>query len=123
MTAKLQYTSADGYKYPWLFFGKNGLITTFFALAVATFWVKNNGFEKIILPISGILFLIHFLSSEDLQITRGVLYFMPLFYLTAVIGASKVMYSLKWLWYFVISSMFLICTVNNVTNRTNDPKN
>ena len=114
MNASLTWTSEPERKYPWLFWEKNGVITAFFLVAVASFWRNSRGFEKIILPVAGALFLIHIVSSEDLQIIRGVLYFMPLYYLTAVIGLSKVTYPSEWLWYVVISSLFLIGTVTNV---------
>ena len=114
MNASLTWTSEPARKYPWLFWEKNGVITAFFLVAVASFWRNSRGFEKIILPVAGALFLIHIVSSEDLQIIRGVLYFMPLYYLTAVIGLSKARYPSEWLWYVVISSLFLIGTVTNV---------
>jgi hypothetical protein len=114
MNAKLTYTSMPEYKYSWLFWDRNGVITAFFVLAVATFWRKDCGFERIIFLVAGTLFVMHFASSEDLQIIRGVMYFFPLYYLTAVIGASKVKYPSEWVWYVVISSIFLLATVTNV---------
>jgi len=120
LNGELAYTSLAGYKYSWLLWEKNGVITAFFVLAVATFWWKNDGYERIILPIAGSLFLIHIASSEDLQIVRGIVYFLPLYYLAAVQGVSKVNDVLKleglpaWLLYGVISGVFLISTVTNV---------
>jgi hypothetical protein len=114
LNTQLAYTSLSENKYIWLFWERNGVVTAFFILAVATFWRKSCGSEIIILPIAGVLFLIHIVSSEDLQIIRGVLYFMPIYYATAVIGASKVRYPFEMLWYVVISSMFLLATVTNV---------
>ena len=114
------HTSMPGYKYTWLFWEKNGVITAFFVLAVATFWWKSRGFERIVLPVAGMLFVIHIASSEDLQIVRGVLYFLPVYYFVAVIGVSKVFTISKlrgpseWLWYVIISSIFLFVTVTNV---------
>jgi len=114
MSAKLTYTSLPEYKYSWLFWDKNGVITVFFVLAVASFWRKDNKFERIIFLVAGTLFVMHLASSEDLQIIRGVMYFFPLYYLTAVIGVSKVKYPSEWVWYAVISSVFLLATVTNV---------
>lgn len=114
MNAQLTYSSLPGKKYTWFFLEKNGIVTIFFVLAIATFWQKNNGFEKIILPVAGVLFLIHNLSSTDLQIIRGVMYFLPLYYIAAVIGVSKVRHPSDWIWYIVIGSTFLIATVSNV---------
>ena len=120
LNGTIGYSSLPGYKYTWFLWEKNGVITVFFVLAVAIFWWKSSGFERIILPVAGLLFLIHIAASEDLQIVRGILYFMPLYYLTAVIGVSKVFGILKpgpseWLWYVVISSIFLVATVTNVS--------
>lgn len=114
MNAQLTYPSSPGKKYIWLFWEKNGIVTIFFVLAVATFWQNNNGFEKVILPVAGVVFLIHILSSADLQIIRGVMYFFPLYYIVAVIGVSKVRYPSDWTWYIVIGSTFLIATITNV---------
>jgi len=114
LSAQLEYTSSPEYKYTWFFWKKNAVVTVFFVLAVATFWLRGNGYEKIILPVAGALFFIHIMSSPDLQIIRGVIYFMPLYYLSAVIGVSKVRYPSEWIWYVVISSMLLIATVTNV---------
>ncbi len=120
LNGTIEYPSLSGYKYSWLFWEKNGVITAFFVLAVATFWWKSTGFERIILPVAGFLFLTHFAANDDLQIVRGILYFMPLYYLTAVIGVSKLFAILnlrgpaEWLWYVVISSLFLVSTVTNV---------
>ena len=120
LNGELAYTSLARHKYTWLLWEKNGVITAFFVLAVATFWWKSRGFERIILPIAGSLFLIHIASSEDLQIVRGIVYFLPLYYLAAVMGVSKVIDALKlkrlpeWLLYVFISGVFLISTVTNV---------
>jgi len=120
LNGTIEYPSISGFKYSWFFWEKNGVITAFFVLAIATFWWKSSGFERIILPVAGLLFLIHIAANEDLQIVRGILYFMPLYYLTAVIGVSKLFAISKlrgpaeWICYVVISSIFLVATVTNV---------
>lgn len=123
LNGQLQFTSQDDRKYTWLFWEKNGVISVFFVLAVITFWWKNKGFERIILSVAGILFLIHIAASEDLQIIRGILYFIPLYYVAAVIGVSKIFRisnlrdRSEWVWCVVISSIFLVTTVINVTRE------
>ena len=120
---QLTFTSAADRKYTWFFWEKNGVISIFFVLAVITFWWKNKGFERIILPVAGILFLIHIAASEDLQIIRGIFYFIPLYYVAAVIGVSKIFRisnlsgRSEWVWCVVISSIFLVTTVINVTRE------
>ena len=94
-------------------FGKKRDSYIFFVLAIATFWQKNNGYKKIILPVAGVLFIIHVLSSADLQIIRGVMYFLPLYYIAAVIGVSQLRHPSDWIWYVVIGSTFLIITISN----------
>ena len=114
LNAQIMYTSLPEYKYSWLFWKRNGVVTVFFILAVATFWWKPFRFEKILLPVAGVIFLVHIVSGDDLQIIRAITYFFPLYYITAVISVSKVGYPSEWLWYVVISSMFLLATVTNV---------
>lgn len=114
LNAQVEYTSSPERKYTWLFWEKNGVITAFFVLGVASFWLKNSGFEIIVFSVTGVLFLIHIASSDDLHIIRGIMYFMPLYYITAVIAASKARYPSAWLWYIIISGMFLGTTVTNV---------
>ena len=116
----IAYSSRPEYKYDWLFWNKNAVITVFFVFGVVTFWWKSSGFERIFLPVAGAMLLTHFAASEDLQIVRGVLYFMPLYYLAAVLGLSKLFVlvnlneSVRWASYIIISSIFLYVTVTNV---------
>ena len=111
----IAYTSRPEYKYDWLFWDKNAVITVFFVFGVATFWWKSSGFERIFLPVAGAMLFTHFVASEDLQIVRGVLYFMPLYYLAAVLGLSKlfalvnVNESVRWISYIIISSIIFMC--------------
>ena len=121
LNASLEYSSFEGYKYPWLFWEKNSVITAFFVFASATFFWKSAGYERVLLLIAGLIFIIHTVSSVDLQIVRGITYFLPVYYLVAVIGMAKV-FSLsalrdrtEWLWYIVISSVFLALTLTNVS--------
>ena len=115
------YSSISSYKYDWFFWEINSLITVFFVFGVITFWWKSSGYERIILPVAGTLFLVHYVSSEDLQIVRGILYFMPLYYLAAVLGLSKLFSLVKssepvqWLSYTVIACAFLLLSVTNVS--------
>jgi len=117
---QIKYTSPEARKYTWLFWENNWLISVFFVMAVATFWWKNTGFERIILLVAGTLFFIHTIASEDLQIIRGILYFLPLYYIAAVIGVSKLFRltnisgRLKWAGYIIFGCIFLILTLTNV---------
>jgi len=110
---ELIYTSAEQYKYPWFFWEKNGVISAFFVLAVAGFWL-DTGYRRIVLIVAGLLFAIHISASEDLQIIRGILYFLPLYYLVAVIALSRVRYANDWYFYFIISTFFVVVTLTNV---------
>ena len=117
----ISYSSMPRFKYDWFFWEKNAVITVFFTLGVAAFWWKSSGYERIVLPVAGVLLLVHFIASEDLQIIRGILYFMPLYYLAAVLGLSKLFSlvrlseSVQWFSYSLIVCVFLFVTVTNVT--------
>jgi len=50
-------------------------------------WIKNS-YQKITIVIFSALFLIHGISSTDLQIVRGMMYIFPLFYIVAFISLA-----------------------------------
>lgn len=116
----IAYSSMPGHKYDWFFLQQNAIITLFFVVGVATFWWKSCGYERIFLPVAGALFLVHFASSKDLQIIRGILYFIPFYYLAAVLGLSRIFSWLKlnetirWVLYLIIFSSFFYVTVTSV---------
>ena len=76
----LKYTSLPEYKYYNLFFNVNIFISIFFIIG-AILAILKGGTKGIISFIFLSLFIIHISSSLDLQITRAVLYFFPVYYL------------------------------------------
>ncbi len=68
-------------RYDYLFFDYYSLFSIFFVCTSVFFtFVKNTSYVLITSSIT-IIFLIHLISSGDLQVTRGILYFLPLFFL------------------------------------------
>jgi hypothetical protein len=93
---KLSFTSSADRKYDSFFLEKNLMFTIFFAMgAVGVFFFKSSH-HRMFIGTSTIIFLIHFFSSEDLQITRGILYFIPFFLACACIPMSQVRYVSVW---------------------------
>jgi hypothetical protein len=89
-SGSIGYTSASGHKYDNLFFNLNSVFTLFFFISLnLLFFKKTNITSKLVILASLLLFLIHYNSSLDLQITRAIIYFLPLFYLCSIISVSK----------------------------------
>ncbi len=88
----LLYTSSEDNKYNTFFFIKNLVFVPFFFLSLISSLFMKDSYQKMVHFIGGILFTIHISSSLDLQIIRGVVYFLPLFYLISIYSASKAIY-------------------------------
>lgn len=95
---ELHFTSAADHKYAQLFLWTLPVVTALFAVGVVQLLWGRAGPA----PVEGVgriqarrcvglvalsLLLLHWVSSADLQITRGILYFMPLF---GLVGAAAV---------------------------------
>jgi hypothetical protein len=86
----LAYTSTVSFKYDNLFFNLNIFFSILFLISFSfLFFKKMTIYNKLIIFSSLILFLIHYNSSLDLQLTRAIIYLLPLFYLISVISISK----------------------------------
>ena len=90
---EVTYTSGVNFKYNNLFFNENIFFTILFLCSFTFLFFK--GFKesnKILIIATLIIFLIHYNSSLDLQMTRVIIYFLPLFYLVSIISLSKLFY-------------------------------
>lgn len=79
--AHAKYTTPDNMKLSNFFFETNALISILFFISFLNFLLSKNR-QMSFLPISSfILLILHLFSSKDIQTTRAILYFLPLFYL------------------------------------------
>lgn len=96
MTGTIAYTSGLNFKYDNLFFNLNIFFSVFFLTTPILLLKKSvNKYSKITIVSALILFLIHYNASLDLQITRGIVYFLPIFFLVSILGLEKVCENLK----------------------------
>ncbi len=109
LTGSLKYGGKDG-RYRDFFFHKNTLFAAFFLLSVASIWAYKSSMQRLVTLVGGMLLLLHMLSSGDLQIVRGILYFVPLFYLVSLISLSQLKYLSNNL-LFVVVALGLLLTI------------
>ncbi len=82
LSAQLEFTSTADRKYGALFFKENLPLTLLFIAGVAGSLRGGAGQQQMVSLVGLSLFVIHLVSSADLQIRRGIMYFMPLYYLS-----------------------------------------
>jgi hypothetical protein len=81
----LVYSSGENFKYDNLFLNLNLTFTVFFLLSILLlFFKKTNKIIKLIACSSLFLLFVHYISAPDMQITRAIIYFLPLFYLVSI---------------------------------------
>lgn len=114
---KLQWTSANGLKYNYLFFKRNLTETLFFLLSGISLLALKNKKKQMMVLIGMILFAIHISSSPDLQITRGIFYFLPLYYLISLISIDKITYFSDKIFKTAIYGAFIYTTILNYPSR------
>jgi len=76
------------------FFEMNFIFSILFILSLMSFFFIKNNKYRLIIFISGFLFLVHGISSEYLQIIRGMMYFFPIFLLISIF-VFKYIYSIN----------------------------
>jgi hypothetical protein len=90
-SGSIPYSSSPDLRYENLFFNFNLSFTILFLSSTGlVFQKKISPIIKTIILISLFLFLLHYTSSSEMQITRGIIYFLPLFYLIAVFSLSQI---------------------------------
>ncbi len=115
----VQFSSGMDYKYDNLFFNLNHPFTIFFLLSpIIIFLKKINIYIKLIIFSSLILFFLHLNSSSDLQMTRVIIYFLPLFYLISISVFSRIpiVYKNK----FIFVSVLLLLGLSIYANYPNN---
>ncbi len=109
----LEFTTPEDLKYNNFFFNLNIIFTILFLSSIIVLFNDYKMKLFIIVPI--IIFFTHIFSSPDLQITRGVLYFLPIFYLVSLIPLSQLKFKT------IISIFFIILlSVNIYSNYPED---
>jgi hypothetical protein len=90
------------------FFIKNLSLAIFFAVSCFMISRMRNDNTKIITIIGSILFLLHLISSQDLQIIRSVIYFFPIFILVSLISLEIFIqkYKSKFVGFIIIALLF-----------------
>ncbi|MCP4606748.1 MAG: hypothetical protein GY847_40620 [Proteobacteria bacterium] len=104
-------------RYEEFFFHQNYLFTALFCLTTASLFVLKTSFQRIVTMVGGALFIMHIVSSEDLQIIRGVLYFMPIFYLVSLMSFNQVKYCSTKVFFLVISMLFVYTIKSSYTEE------
>lgn len=110
ISGSVQFSSGAKFKYDNLFFNQNLIFSIFFILSACfLFFKKTSNITKIIILSSLALFTIHYNSSLDFQMTRIIIYFLPLFYLISVFVFSTFskIYKHKFFPFFVLLFLFL----------------
>jgi hypothetical protein len=106
-----RHTSGIEHKYNNLFFNLNIFFTILFLCSSALLIGQINNAIKIIIFLSILIFFSHNISSLDMQMTRVIIYFLPLFYLVSVISFSKYtkIYNKK-----IISFLFILLLISSI---------
>jgi hypothetical protein len=87
INGNVEYPNDPDQRYFYLFFIVNVVFTLLFLSAVGLVSYKNFKYKPILFTLY-FLFALHMFSSPGLQLSRTIMYFMPMFYLIAVTALS-----------------------------------
>ncbi len=94
-----------------IFFEENIILTLLF-ITSSLFIVKlKNNSSKLITIIGISLFLLHLISSDDLQVSRGLLYFIPIYIIIALISLENI---IEWIGSKLFSILLIMIIVLNI---------
>jgi len=108
--ADLQFTSPDNLKYDYYFFNLNLIFSILFISSIALIR-KMKSKEFFIISSFLLLFLVHMVSSKDLQLLRGIMYLFPAYYMLSVFSISRI--GMKKLSILLVTLMLLVVLINN----------
>ncbi|MCP4602316.1 MAG: hypothetical protein GY847_17670 [Proteobacteria bacterium] len=124
LDSKLEYLRGGTLAYPGsedrytsFFVHRNTLFFIFFICAPALFYILKTSYHKVIVIIGITLFSLHIFSSSDLRIMRGILYFIPLFYLVSCITIDNLKFFSYWPTFFIISTLLVATTLTGFTDK------
>lgn len=106
----LTFTTPLNLKYLFYFFQLNLLFTIFFFISLVNLKNLKKRYGLIIIS-SVILFGIHLISSPDLQILRGIMYLLPMYFLGATLSISN--YKLKIGYKILVIFILVLIIFNN----------
>lgn len=87
----LVYSGSNDFKYDNLFFNSNYWFSILFLGSVIFLFVRKiNVYTKLIIVASLVLFLLQLKFPLDFQLTRTIVFFLPLFYLVSVFSTSLI---------------------------------
>ncbi len=107
----LSFSNPEEYKYDNLFFNLNPTYMAFFILSSIMLLKKKITEHHAVILISLALFSAHMVSSSSLQVTRAIIYFLPLFYLVSILTLSR--FRLNKLLTIIVVSLLLINIYSN----------
>ena len=111
----IAFTNPEQYKYDNLFFNLNPTFTAFFILSSILLLKNKINKHTAVIFLSIALFSAHMISSGSLQVTRVIIYFLPLFYLVSILMLSKFKFN-KFITIMVISLLL----INVYSNYSDD---
>ncbi len=110
LNTKAMFANPKSLKYSYYFFNLNIIFTIFFILSLST--IKRIKSKQFVIIISFlVLFFVHLVSSLDLQILRGILYFFPAYYLVSIYSVSRL--NMKKGFIMLICLILLFTVINN----------
>lgn len=106
------FGAKPGNRYPDLFVEANHVISLFFLAAVwLGIWRASDGLVRLVVITAVVLLTVHLVSNPPLQITRGIMYFMSLYYLVAAVGFDRLPWSTRWPVFVAVLAAFVATTV------------
>jgi hypothetical protein len=125
LSGSIKYSSDIDLKYDNLFFNLNFIFTLLFLTSfILLFSEKIKPINKIIIFSTGVLFTLHMISSKDIQLTRTIIYLLPLYYLVALISFENLIKNYNSLFFTVlITLLFFLNIASNYPEKffTNGP--
>lgn len=124
ISSSLIFTTGENFKYNNFFLSLNTIFTIFFLCSGCfLFFKKIKLFHKFIIISSLLIFFIHYNLPNDLQLTRSIIYFLPIFYLVSIFSISKTIsiYKRKIVTYVLILFIIITIYVNYPVDFLNHP--
>jgi len=127
-SVKVTHTTPDNLKYYNFFFEQGIILTLLFIISflyLITGSLSNKSKEEALVIIPTLLlFIIHFLSSSDIQVTRNILYLLPLYYLTLVFILTRFKFNsiFKIIVFLIIISNILVVYPNGFLSHPYIPE-
>jgi hypothetical protein len=107
----LQYSTPPNLKYDYYFFNQNAILSIFFILSISIIQFKKKDFNLFLILYAELIFFIHLISSSDLQILRGIIYFFPTYYLISIYSLSRL--NVNKIIKIILILLFFIVLFNN----------